>query len=63
MEAFQEFMAVAEPRFQVFFVHGMDGAFPSLYGKNRVIRVFRVQKRGFVKQLCYTHIQALQSMG
>jgi len=40
------------------FVHGfrgMHGAFPSFYGNNRVVRVFRVQKDGFVKRLCHSH--------
>ena len=43
------------------FVHGFrgrHGAFPSFYGKNRVIRVFRVQKDGFVKRLCHSHMTA-----
>ena len=37
---------------------GRHGAFPSFYGNNRVVRVFRVQKDGFVKRLCHSHIAA-----
>jgi hypothetical protein len=31
-------------------LHGVDGVFPSFYGGNRAVRVFRVQKEDFVKR-------------